>query len=617
MKNPYTFLCPFVKTGLSFGAVFFTICAPAQSYYPAGLGNGNLQLWLTAADAATVLNPGGTAAANGDFVATWKDKSGNGADATQTTSGIQPVYWTNQLNGSGAIIFTTEGQYLTGPTGAYQTVLSTRAVNGFGYNYLFSSPALEDFSVRLNQDGSPSFVDYTQGPNGQDWCYGYYPNGMAAMWLNGVQTVYIGSTNTHILVSEAQSPTNATYSISNTFLSRGLQYNDPVYELIVYNGIPNNTQRVLLENYQASEWGLTGMLPTSGYTVFTPPTSNTYNKNLVGIGNSGSDNFLTDVAGSTDGLGFSSGSTAADFLGSAGYVMAAHNAQANTVIYNPTLNNVPVDSYVWNRSWYVEHSGGNNGGVITLTFNFSDYNGTAPNPADYFDMLYNATDGTFASGTNYQVFFISSSVSGSSVSFVINADNLNSGYYTLVYNENNVLPLRLDNFSVTKLGSDAALANWTVSAGPGGGHFILGRSTDGRQFTSIDSVAATRSDAIGETYSYTDHCPVPGVNYYRLRMVNAAGVSSYSPTGILTFGRVMPAVTLYPSPTRDILHISAPGIAGARIIDLIARSGEVVESYPVAVPDGASLTVSRLPAGSYFVRIRGGGQSIVLPFLKE
>jgi hypothetical protein len=132
MKNPYTFLCPFVKTGLSFGAVFFTICAPAQSYYPAGLGNGNLQLWLTAADAATVLNPGGTAAANGDFVATWKDKSGNGADATQTTSGIQPVYWTNQLNGSGAIIFTTEGQYLTGPTGAYQTVLSTRAVNGFG-----------------------------------------------------------------------------------------------------------------------------------------------------------------------------------------------------------------------------------------------------------------------------------------------------------------------------------------------------------------------------------------------------------------------------------------------------------------------------------------------------
>jgi len=46
-------------------------------------------------------------------------------------------------------------------------------------------------------------------------------------------------------------------------------------------------------------------------------------------------------------------------------------------------------------------------------------------------------------------------------------------------------------------------------------------------------------------------------------------------------------------------------------------NGEVVESHPAAVLDGASLAVSRLASGSYFVRIRGGGQAIVLPFLKE
>ncbi len=133
---------PARSTGLYFGAVFFTICAPAQSYYPAGLGKGNLQLWLTAADAATVLNPGGTAAANGDFIATWKDKSGNGADATQTTSGIQPVYWTNQLNGSGAIIFTTEGQYpVAVPGGASLTVSRLPAGSYF---------------VRIRAEGSPS-----------------------------------------------------------------------------------------------------------------------------------------------------------------------------------------------------------------------------------------------------------------------------------------------------------------------------------------------------------------------------------------------------------------------------------------------------------------------------
>ena len=613
MINLYAFFRPLVKTCLCSGAVFLTLSANAQSYYPAGLGNGNLQLWLTAADPTTLLTPAGTQANNGDFIATWKDKSGMGVDASQPTVGIQPVYWTNQLNGFGAVIFTTEGQYLTGPTGAYQTVVSTRAINAFGYNYLFSSPALTDFSVRLNQNGSTSFVDYTMGPNNNDWDYDTWD-----LWINGAQTNYVGSTDTHILVDEAQSATNATYSISNTFENRGLYNNDPVYELIVYNGTPNNAQRVLLENYQASEWGLTGLLPTgSAYPVFTPPTSGTYNKNLVGIGNSASDDFLTDVAGSTDGLGFSSGSTASDFLGTYGYAMAAHNAQSNTVNYNPTLNNVPADTYVWNRSWYVQQFYGNSSGNITLTFNFNDYNGTSPDPTNTFALLYNPSDGTFGSGTNTLVPTVSSNASGNSVSFVVNATNLPNGYYTIIYTPAIILPIMLRNFSVTKLSSDAAQAKWTVDPGFGWGYFALQRSTDGLQFTSIGTEAATDNNSIAENYSYTDNSPSRGINYYRLAMVNAVGVTSYSPIGVLTFSEPSCPVTLYPIPTKDILHISAPGISETCNIDLVSVTGQILGSYSISKLDGSSLSVSRLPAGSYFVRIWGGGQSYVLPFLKQ
>jgi hypothetical protein len=617
MTNLYASLRSVVKKGLCSGAVFLTLSSPAQSYYPAGLGNGDLQLWVTAADPTTLLNTAGTQANNGDFISTWKDKSGRGADATQPTGGIQPVYWTSQLNGFGGVIFTTQGQYLTGPAGAYQTVVSTRAINGFGYNYLFSSPALTDFSIRLNQNGNTtSDMWYTMGPNSNDWDYNNISGGYYALWINGLQTESF-TTDTHILVDEAQSPTNATYSMSNTFLNRGLYKNDPVYELIVYNGAPNNTQRVLLENYQASEWGLTGFLPNGGYTVFTPPTSATYNKNLVGIGNSGSDNFLADVAGSTDGLGFSSGSTASDFLGSYGYAMAAHNAQPNTVNYNPTLNNVPADSYVWNRSWYVELSGGNSSGNITLNFNFNDYNGTSPDAADIFGLLYNPSDGTFASGTNTLVPTVSSNASGNSVSFVVNAGNLLNGYYTIFYNPMSVLPISLGNFSVTRLSADAALAKWTAKAGSDWDYFALQRSSDGTQFTSIGTVAATDNNSVAGNYSYTDNSPLPGINYYRLSMVDAAGVISYSPIGILTFNEPSCPVILYPIPTKDILYISAPGIPEAGNIDLVSVSGQVLGSYSVSRLDGANLSVGRLPVGSYFVRIRGGGQSYVLPFLKQ
>jgi len=613
MKTLYPSFRSLVKIGLYSGAVFLTLPSHAQHYYPAGLGNGDLQLWLTAADPTTLLTTAGTQVANGNSIAIWKDKSGRGADARQPDGSIQPVYWTNRLNGLGAVIFQNNTQYMTGPAGTYQTVVSTRTMLGTGYQYLFSSPALTDFSVRFSE--TAGIVNYTQGPNEQDWCYGTgYPS---ALWLNGVQNLWTYPSVTHILVDEAQTAVNDTYSISNTFLNRGMYNNDPVYELIVYNGTPNNTQRILLENYQASEWGLTELLPTSEYPVFTPPASATYNKNLVGIGNSGSDYFLADVPGSTDGLGFSSGSTGSDFLASAGYAMAAHNAQSNTVNYNPTLNNVPVNTYVWNRSWYVELSGGNGSGNFTLTFNFNDYNGTSPNPANFFALLYNPSDGAFGSGTNTLVPTISRSVSGNSVSFVVNAAKLANGYYTIIYNQNVVLPVTLNNFSVTKLSPDAALAKWTVDAGSGRGYFHLQHSTDGGQFTSIGTVAATDSDTIAGNYSYTDNSPSQGVNYYRLAMIDAVGSISYSPIRILTFGEPSPPVTLYPIPTKDILHISAPGLEEARNIDLVSVTGQVLDSHSISRLDGFELSVGRLPAGSYFVRIRGGGMSYVLPFLKQ
>ncbi|HSC39382.1 MAG TPA: T9SS type A sorting domain-containing protein, partial [Chitinophagaceae bacterium] len=520
-----------------------------------------------------------------------------------------------RLNGFGAVIFQNNTQYLTGPAGAYQTIVATRAILGYGYQYLFSSPANVDFSVRCWESASaPYSINYTQGPNGEDWdAWKSYPS--YNLWLNGAEGTYCASA-THILVDEAGSATNATFSISNTFSGRGMYNNDPVYELMAYNGTLNNTQRVLLENYQASEWGLTALLPGSGYTIFTPPGSSSYNRNLVGIGNSGSDNFLADVAGSTDGFGFSSGSTGSDFLGAAGYAMAAHNNQRNIVNYNPSLNNVPANTYVWNRSWYVQLFGGNSAGNITLAFNFNDYNGTSPNPSYSFKLLYNPLDGTFGSGTNTLV-PASGNVSGNSVSFAVNAANLPNGYYTIIYAPLTLLPMTLENFSVTKLLPDAALAKWTVGPGFGRGCFTLQHSADGIQFTPIGTVAAADNNSFANNYSYTDNAPFLGINYYRLVMANAAGDILYSPVDMLKFSETARPVTLYPTPAKDILHIGAPGIRGARNVDLVSVTGQVLESYSISKLDGSTLSVGRLPTGSYFVRIRGGGQSFVLPFLKQ
>src|ERR1044071_7697611 len=99
--------------------------------------------------------------------------------------------------------------------------------------------------------------------------------------------------------------------------------------------------------YLSAEWG-----KTVSVSKYTPPSTTTYITNLVGIGyTSSTDYFTANPAGSTDGLGFSSGTGSSDFLNTAGYMMAAHNGQTNTVITPATITGITSASTItmWNR----------------------------------------------------------------------------------------------------------------------------------------------------------------------------------------------------------------------------------------------------------------------------
>jgi hypothetical protein len=581
----------------------------AQSYYPAGLGNANLKLWLTAADPSTLLTATGTQAANGNAIATWTDKSGNAAHATQATVGAQPVYQTNALNGNGAVIFQNTSQYMTGKSGAYQTIISARGMTGTSYQYLFSSPANSDFSVRYT--GGTATTHYTDGPNGNDWCY----NTGNSQWVNGSQSLS-GSTTNHILVDQASAATNNTYSLSSTFMSRGMYNNDPVYELLAYNNTLNTTSRVLLENYEAAAWGMTSNLPATGYTKFTPPTANTYNKNLVGIGyTSNTDNFLSSIAGSTDGLGFSSGTSATDFLNTAGYLMAAHNGQANTVKTNPVLSGLPANSYIWNRSWYLNANGGNSNGNVTLTFNFSDYNGSTPMGSYHFGIFFNAADGSYATGSNKKISYSSLSVSGNSVSFVVKASSLANGYYTIVYNPLVVLPVTLTNFKVTATGNSNNL-QWSTEQELNSDHFNVQRSSNGSNFTSIGTVDAAGNATGSINYSFSDNNPINGNNFYRLQRVDMDGNTAYSKI-IEVSSKQQHNISVYPNPMIDQLHIQIAGVAEAGTLEIINAAGQTVSIHPVSNIAAATLSVANLQKGMYYLRIKSASTLSIQKLSKQ
>jgi hypothetical protein len=420
------------------------------------------------------------------------------------------------------------------------------------------------------------------------------------------------------LVDAAASPANATYSISSTFFSRGMYANDPVYELMSFNTTLNNTQRMLVENYEASEWGLTSNLPSSGYTVFTPPSAETFNRNLVGIGStSTTDNFLTNPAGSTDGFGFSSGNTSTDFLRSSatGFLMAAHNGQANTIISNATISGISGNTNLWNRSWQLQKSGGNATGNVTLNFNFNDYNGTSPSNLYSYGILYNATSGTFASGTNVIVSAITTTVSGNIVSFVVSANNLANGYYTLVWSMFGPLGIKLNNFEISRQ-NENCLIQWATLQQTNIEYFDVQRSSDGLNFIDIGTVNANENASLNADYSFEDTKPLNGWNYYRIKIIDTGNTTFNSEIKSIHFDISNPGFQIYPTLVNDVLYVSSPEECNISL-QIINTAGQIVRKYNTNLAGSISVPLYYLSSGIYFVKIVGSNTTAVQKIIKK
>jgi len=623
-----------------------TLNLQAQHYYPGGMGSSSLLLWLNAANSSSL-----TMNASNQ-VSSWVDQSPNGFNFQQAAAANSPVYGAaGSPSGKPALTFTsTSSQYLslasmpstisfTGGVSSFAMVSysAPQTVQGWQRIYDFGNgQASNNFMMGRNSNTAQSYYEgwnggagdqtYTTPPAGaivnlSENLYEAVQQAGAAGSLQNVAHYVAGSSLT-ASGAAGSSQTHLPNSITRTsnFIGRSNWAADNYFsgtmsELLIYNTAFNTTQRVILENYLSAAWNQT--VSVSGYTA---PSATTYRTNLVGIGyTSATDNFLTDVAGSTDGLGFSSGTTAADFLQNAGYVMAAHNAQSNTVIANATVAGIKSSSPMtrWNRSWDVQKTGGTAAGALTLSFNFSDYNSGlgAPSATSTYALLYNSTDGTFATGANQLISTTSTTVAGNTVSFNLPAANLANGYYTLLYSSSPIiLPVVLGSFTATRQGSSSSL-DWNVTEQSGMSRFDIQRAGDGIHFSSIGSVAATSNSS--DAYEFTDASPLTGTSYYRLAMVNEDGSIAYS--GIRTVNQTTrPEVSLniYPNPATDVLHVVVPNPSGLMTIRLIDARGQVL-LQSVTAASATDIRVSGLAHGVYWITVTGTGISYTNEFLKN
>ena len=215
-----------------------------------------LQLWLDANDASTLFQDaaGTTPAGNGDVVGAWADKSGQGNDATQTTTATKPTLDTvTGINSLPVVRGDTDDELdLVGVAVTNETVFTVvkhRVNNTFG--------------VWVGV-GAAHRVRFTDVANQARYRYnvtvGTVLTGFVETDANIFRAMYDGvnmslAANNGTPVTDAA--TAALHSWLSVFSRPGAEFLDgDIGELLIYNSALSVPNVALVENYLSTKWGI-------------------------------------------------------------------------------------------------------------------------------------------------------------------------------------------------------------------------------------------------------------------------------------------------------------------------------------------------------------------------
>ncbi|MGB4844283.1 MAG: T9SS type A sorting domain-containing protein [Ferruginibacter sp.] len=198
-----------------------------------------------------------------------------------------------------------------------------------------------------------------------------------------------------------------------------------------------------------------------------------------------------------------------------------------------------------------------------------------------------------------------------------------SGFYVHTKLANSPLPISINYFNGRKQGGNHLL-DWKVSCNSTPrATMILERSANGSNYTAINNITADAARC-DQPFNYTDASPLPGYNYYRLKMIDADGKVSYSSVVILLNAvKGFEIISIAPNPVVDNifkLNITSTH-AGKMELSIFDMQGRIVNRQALQLTAGFSslpVNVSGLSAGTYTLYgLIDGDKSKVIRFVKQ
>ena len=196
------------------------------------------------------------------------------------------------------------------------------------------------------------------------------------------------------------------------------------------------------------------------------------------------------------------------------------------------------------------------------------------------------------------------------------------GNYTLTATDPGPLPVKLVSFTAEKSGTGKNLLKWISAGETGILRYEIQHSSDGASFKNIaGATVEARNVSINSSYNFADIAPFQKLNFYRLKITEKTGATSFSTISVINNGKSVSTISIFPNPAINFVSIQTKaGQSGKAAVSIISGAGQIVykADYTIANESIVYLDVKKLTAGNYFIRIKtADGATTNLPFIKH
>ena len=171
-----------------------------------------------------------------------------------------------------------------------------------------------------------------------------------------------------------------------------------------------------------------------------------------------------------------------------------------------------------------------------------------------------------------------------------------------------ILPVDLLLFN-TKLETNNTVAlDWKTSREINFKGFDVERSNDAMKWITLEFVNAIGNGSAENNYSYDDNNAVPGINYYRLKLIGTDGSFKYSPVRAVNIKNQNTAAIITPNPVRKHANLKFNSEYAETVsVVVINSNGVTVMKRSFKAEQGQNNfqldNLDALPAGVYVVRL--------------